>query len=271
MKFQIKSSIQWGISCLPMATRINRLLQMHATKSLPISDSELQARKEIAERHIKSYFIKRATLPTSVLDIGSGSDLSLPLIMKLSIQEVVATDINRLASDYLINNITDRIGSPPLRESGLKYIVYNPPKLPFDNESFDLITSTSVLEHVPRGQIIVLAKEIHRLLKSNGISTHHIAHKDHWSDSDPTIHPLNYLKYSEREWRIFNPPLLHQNRLLSSDYCRIFSDNGFEVERDLTKTPPPDFRISESFSQNPEEDFAITHTWLTLKKIPHNG
>lgn len=39
--------------------------------------------------------------------------------------------------------------------------------LPFDNESFDVVISTQVLEHVEKPWIMV--KEIHRILKKNGI------------------------------------------------------------------------------------------------------
>jgi hypothetical protein len=270
MNFKIKCLIQWIASCLPQSTKINRLLQIYVSRSLPISDSDLNSRIEIAEKHINSYLKKRGVLPASILDIGSGSDLSLPLLMKLKISKVVASDVNRLANKYLIENMIDRIGSLSLEESGLEYIVYNPPRLPFSDESFDLITSTSVLEHIPRSQMPVLANEIHRLLKCSGISTHHIAHKDHWSDSDPSLHPMNYLKYSEWIWKCLNPPLLHQNRLLSSDFKKLFEDSGFNVERDLIRCPPPEFKISESFSKNTAEDFSVTHTWLVLDKSRHD-
>lgn len=267
MNFKIKCFIQWVASCMPQSTKINRLLQIYLSRSLPISDTELNARKELAEKHINSYLEKRGVLPESILDIGSGSDLSLPLLMKLKIPKVVASDINRLANNYLIENIAGRIGSTlSLEESGLEYVVYNPPRLPFNDAHFDLITSTSVLEHVPRSQMPVLANEIYRLLKSGGISTHHIAHKDHWSDSDPSLHPMNYLKYDEWMWKILNPPLLHQNRLLSTDFKKIFENAGFNVERDQKKYPPPNFKISEFFSKNTVDDFTVTHTWLVLDK-----
>jgi methylase of polypeptide subunit release factors len=69
---------------------------------------------EIAEKHINSYLEKRGVLPESILDIGSGSDLSLPLLMKLKIRKVVASDINRLANNYLIENINLSLSSIPM-------------------------------------------------------------------------------------------------------------------------------------------------------------
>jgi ubiquinone/menaquinone biosynthesis C-methylase UbiE len=104
-------------------------------------------------------------MPESVLDIGSGSDLSMPLLMTKFAKTVVASDVNRLASDYLVDNMINRIGLASFEASGLRYVVYKPPVMPFDNEAFDLITSTSVLEHIPKDQIIILANEIYRMLK----------------------------------------------------------------------------------------------------------
>lgn len=266
MNFRLKAAIQWLISCLPQSNRVNRLMQLHVTKSLPISDSELCARIEIVNRHLKSYYDINGRLPEKVLDIGSGSDLSLPLLMTKQVNSVIASDVNRLANNYLIGNIVNRIGLISLDESGLEYVVYQPPILPFENSYFDMITSTSVLEHVPKSQLPVLANEIFRLLKKGGVSTHHIAHKDHWSDSDVAIPPMNYLKYSEKEWKKYNPPLLYQNRLLSTDFVSIFGNAGFNTMRMLTKVAEPDFEIAECFKSHGIEDLCTTHTWLTLTK-----
>lgn len=266
MNFRLKAAIQWCISCLPQSTRVNRLMQLYVTKSLPISDSELNARVEIVSRHLKSYYDINGRLPEKVLDIGSGSDLSLPLLMAKQVNSVIASDVNRLANNYLIGNVVNRIGLPSLEDSGLEYVVYEPPIIPFNNESFDLITSTSVLEHVPKSQVPVLAKEIFRLLKKDGVSTHHIAHKDHWSDTDQKIPSMNYLRYDEKAWKKYNPPLLHQNRLLSSDFSSLFDNEGFSVKADLTKVAQPDFQIADCFKGYGVEDLSTTHTWLTLTK-----
>lgn len=266
MNYKIKSAVQWCISCLPQSTRINRLVQLYVSKSLPISDSELNARIEIVRKHLQIYYDLNGRYPEKVLDIGSGSDLSIPLLMTKEVSKVTASDVNRLANDYLIKNIVHRIGLKSFEKSGLEYVVYDPPVMPFKDETFDLITSTSVLEHVPKSQIDVLAEEIFRLLKKDGVSSHHIAHKDHWSDSDQKIPSMNYLRYDDKKWRKYNPPLLHQNRLLSSDFSALFGKVGFHVKAKLTKINPPDFEISDVFKGYGEEDLSTTHTWLTLTK-----
>lgn len=71
-----------------------------------------------------------------MLYVGSGSDLSLPLLMAKRVICVTASDINVLADEYLINNMAHRIGHASIEEIGLDYVVYSPPTLPFASESF---------------------------------------------------------------------------------------------------------------------------------------
>jgi len=266
MNFKLKSAVQWIMSVLPGSVRLNRSMQLYVTKSLPISEAELLARRSFAEKHISCYSKIVGRPPATILDLGSGSDLAIPVLMAGNGRKVTASDVSRLAFEELIRNILSRVGADSLSDLDVDYIVYDPPRLPFPDDSFDLITSTSVLEHVPVDQIEQLAAELHRVLRPGGVSTHHIAHKDHWSDSDPSIHDMNYLRYDERQWRRFNPPLLHQNRLLSSQYVEIFSRHGFSVEKDTTVSARPLFEVAKQFAGFSDEDLRTTHTWLTLMK-----
>src|SRR6266566_6847990 len=49
-------------------------------------------------------------------------------------------------------------------------IDYDGHHLPFDNETFDIVFSSSVLEHIPHDR--AFQKEIHRVLKQNGKGLH---------------------------------------------------------------------------------------------------
>ncbi|WP_400770536.1 methyltransferase domain-containing protein [Methylosinus sporium] len=266
MNFKLKSAVQWVLSMTPGSVELNRYMQLYVTKSLPISDTQLAARRAIAQKHLSSYIRIVGRPPVAVLDLGSGSDLAIPILMAARGRALTAADIKPLASERLQNDILLRVDAGSLSELGVEYIVYDPPDLPFQDNSFDLITSTSVLEHVPSGQVERLASELHRVLRHGGVSTHHIAHKDHWSDFDASLHDLNYLRYDERGWRRFNPPLLRQNRLLSSQYVEIFARYGFVIERQTSFTTPPPFQIAEQFARFSPEDLRTTHTWLTLTK-----
>jgi hypothetical protein len=56
-----------------------------------------------------------------------------------------------------------------------------------------------------------------------------IDYKDHYSYFDHGISTYNFLQYSDRKWRFFNPPLHYQNRLRHGDYLRLFQQAGFEI------------------------------------------
>lgn len=90
-----------------------------------------------------------------------------------------------------------------------------------------MVTSTSVLEHVPVEQIPILFAEIKRVLKPGGIASHHVAHKDHWSDGDSSLHSMNYLQYSKEQWKRYNPPVMFQNRVLHSQFTALLKKVNF--------------------------------------------
>jgi SAM-dependent methyltransferase len=265
MNYKVKSLVQWAFSVLPGSLHWNRLMQLYVTRTLPVTDEELVQRRRLADRHLAHYSARRGTFPDTVLDIGSGADLSFPIMMGMQGPTVTASDISPLASKSLVDNMLGRLGLPSLEAARVRYINYTPPRLPFPDASFDLVTSTSVLEHVPPDQLPVLLAEIRRVLKPDGITSHHVAHRDHWSGADPDVHFMNYVRYGPREWRRYNPPIMYQNRLLHSQYRSLFDDAGlrFAVEIERTETLPPE--IHESFRGFSEEDLTTYHSWFVCE------
>lgn len=75
--------------------------------------------------------------------------------------------------------------------------------LPFDNGFFDLVSSAATLEHVgdPDGDPADTVREIARVLKPGGWSAHLIDLQDH---RDPEGAHLEFLKYSQEQWRTMN-------------------------------------------------------------------
>ena len=265
MNFKIKAAVQRLISVFPMSHHLNRLLQTHVSRSLPISDAELETRREIAEKHLGKYSARRGCPPAKVLDIGAGSDLSLAILMGVSGASVVASDVSRLASKRLIADMLERLNASSLEAVGVEYVVYVPPRLPFPDGAFDLVTSTSVLEHVPTNQLPTLLTEIRRVLKPTGITSHHIAHKDHWSDVDPAIHAMNYVRYDASEWKRYNPPIMFQNRVMHSQYCEMFDRAGFDYVVDIERSETPPSLVDASFAHFSTDDLSTTHSWFTAE------
>ena len=67
-------------------------------------------------------------------------------------------------------------------------------------------------------------EELKTILKPGGLSSLIIDYSDHYSHADKNISPLNYLKYSDKEWKKYNNQYLFQNRLRHQDYKNIFKE-----------------------------------------------
>jgi SAM-dependent methyltransferase len=263
MDFRLKCLVQQVLSALPASHKLNRLVQVHIARSLPVTDAQLEIQQKVADSHLAEYTKRAGKMPQDVLDIGSGSDLSMPIAMGKRGVRVTASDITPLASNALVADMLERNGLASLPDANVNYVVYPPPYLPFPDRSFDLVTSTSVLEHVPAAQLPALFSEIRRVLKPSGIASHHVAHKDHWSDADSKLHSMNYLRYSPSQWRWLNPSVLYQNRLLHSDYCNLLSSSGFSFDAKKTMCEEYSMNTADIFKDHPIEDLCTTHTWFT--------
>lgn len=130
--------------------------------------------------------------------------------------------------------------------------------------SVDVVFSNSVLEHVPLQAIKVIMSEARRILKSNGLSIHSVNCGDHFAYFDSSISAINYLQFSEAEWRRWNTPFLYQNRLRPQDFLDIVNATGFKVLLKKYRARPdllqvlPHLRIAPEFAKYPPEQLACT-------------
>lgn len=85
------------------------------------------------------------------------------------------------------------------------------------------------MEHIPEKDLENILIESKRLLKKEGLVSFRIDYQDHYSYFDKSISAYNFLKYSERTWRLFNPSSHYQNRLRHRDYCDLLTKTGFDV------------------------------------------
>jgi hypothetical protein len=111
---------------------------------------------------------------------------------------------------------------------------------------------------VPTEQLAGLLKALRAVTK--GVTTHSIDYSDHYARSDRSISRLNFLRYSDDEWRPFNSGRQFVNRLRHSDYVRMFREAGFTIieESSTLAKPPPEMTIAPQFRRyDPEDLFAI--------------
>lgn len=127
--------------------------------------------------------LKRYKKPDArLLDLGCGIGLTLSILAQ-EFPKSVGCDIdeNAIAATRVI-----------MKEVGLKIplIIYDGRTLPFKDNSFDIVTSIEVIEHVKEPELML--REIKRILKSDGIL--HITTANKWWPYEPHF-KLPFLSY----------------------------------------------------------------------------
>jgi SAM-dependent methyltransferase len=113
-----------------------------------------------------------------------------------------------------------------LAELGISYVApYDAAKEPLEREAFDLIASTSVLEHVPAAQAPAILANLVAMLRPGGVMVHAIHLEDH---RDFHNAPLAFLA-EDTDWSDADADR-RGNRLRRSDWMGMVKDlNGTEV------------------------------------------
>ncbi|HEY0376149.1 MAG TPA: class I SAM-dependent methyltransferase [Pyrinomonadaceae bacterium] len=143
-------------------------------------------------------------------------------------------------------------------------------KLDFPDGSFDFHVSHAVFEHIPADTIAAILAEARRLLKPEGLLMHIIDPSDHFSHDDPSITAVNFLQFSDREWRRWaGNKFMYHNRLRASEYGELFGRAGVHILRQSEAVDEPSlralrngFRLDEKFRQIGPEELAVSGLML---------
>jgi Methyltransferase domain len=271
MRWQYKVAVQKTLSLMPGGERANYLLQRHVTKKLPASESQFYLHFDETVRHIRSV-AEHGTRPVEecrAYEFGAGWDLIGPLsLWMLGISEQVLVDIEAHVRFELVNHSIEELAShhaeleersgrslrameprPVSSLDDLKArfgIDYRAPcdarKTGLDAHSFDMISSTFTLEHIPRDDIAAILLESARLLADGAIISSSIDMQDHYSFDDKRISSYNFLRYSDRRWRVINSSLHYQNRLRARDYRELFEGAGLVTIDETLYLPAEEHR-----------------------------
>lgn len=138
----------------------------------------------------------------------------------------------------------------------------------FSDQSFNLVISAGVLEHVNRGAVPTLIAEMSRVLKPGGWAVHSIDTSDHLSHYDLSASRKKYLSYPEWTWKAFlENEVQYINRLQRSDWLAMFSEHKFTVaEEDSRRIDISDLRIAPPYAHIDRSDLACTVLKVALRK-----
>ena len=150
-----------------------------------------------------------------------------------------------------------------------KYVVEETGSLgQFADNSFQLVVSGGVLEHVPRGALPTLMKESYRVLKPGGWAVHSIDTSDHLSHYDGAVNKKRYIGFSERTWRLLcDNEVQAINRVQRGEWLALFKGAGFELtEEEYREVDISGLSVAPRFASMDRKDLATTIVRLTMRK-----
>ena len=307
----LKAGAQGAISLLPGRHRLNAAFQRRVTSNAGLASRRLDRKLRHARRHLRHFADARhGTVPQSAFELGTGQYPIVPIALSLcGVERVVTFDIHELTTADRVRELIARLAEyrdsgqltellpdvvsektsileealrrprsadvvELLRPLGVQSAVAARPSVGSPGR-FELVVSSNTLEHVPRGVLSGLLRELAEMLPPGGVMDHFIDMRDHYAGFDPSLSRLNYLRYSDLTWRLFNNPLQHQNRLRLPQYRKTIEDAGLRVvseERVTGKDGEFDgLRLARQFMGMPREEVLVLYTWITAVRSGKNA
>jgi SAM-dependent methyltransferase len=262
VNWRVKGLIQKVLSQLPGGQRINSLLQQQLGGLTSVDkniDSKVRADWLVLVDHLK-----RLQWPLDgcrYVEIGTGWYPTLPVCFYLvGAAKCYTYDLSRLLDVGLTQRLLVRlemhlpeisaktgVGERLLRErlenlraakglddfysrSGIEYHApADATATTLRTGGVDIVFSNSVLEHVTKEALDALMHETRRILRPGGLAVHSVNCGDHYAYFDRTVSPINYLRYTESQWRLWNNDLQYQNRLRPDDFLASAQRAGLEL------------------------------------------
>src|SRR3989338_7345836 len=109
-------------------------------------------------KHLSAYYFAKRFADGSVLEIGSGDGYGASLLAETA-NEVTGIDLFQKNVD---------LARSKYKRSNLKFLKMSATALDLSNQSFDLVVSFQVIEHIPQGELLQYISEIKRTLKKDG-------------------------------------------------------------------------------------------------------
>ncbi len=152
---------------------------------------------------------------------------------------------------------------------GVRYVIDPSGTLKqFEDQSFAVIFSWDVLEHISKPILSAFIQDCHRVLKPGGYSLHKIDPSDHLAYYDTSVFIKNYLRYSDGVWRRwFENDVQYINRVHRSEWLDLFDNAGFElIEEESVSTDIDAIKVDKSYEHLSKQDLqCITLTVVHRK------
>ena len=134
------------------------------------------------------------------------------------------------------NRLRQLISSKPdlnhiLKLCNIKYLSpANACSLNLKDKTIDCQFSTDVFEHIPLSILKSISLETKRILANDGILVHMIDLSDHFAYFDNSITSINFLQFSEKQWKQWaGNKFMYHNRLRASEFYKLFNEIGMKI------------------------------------------
>lgn len=240
--------------------------------------------QSIFESHMASLTAHTSIKPNTLLELGPGDSVSTAVWARareidsttlVDAGRFATTDVNayqgalRLAG--LENHQAARASTidDMLRQLGATYLCNGLAGLQsIPSKSIDAAFSNAVLEHVRRSEFSATMRELFRIQRPGGVSSHQIDLRDHFGGA------LNSLRISHQRWEspIFTQSGFYTNRLRCSEIRSICTDAGWEIvectERRWPNLVTPRSTLHADFQHFADDDLLVSGVRLVLRR-PH--
>ncbi len=299
-KWVLKAIIQKLISWLPNSHKVNFWFQKNITKGVRLSDDYFGDKLVHAQDHLKHF---RTHLPQgqfTTLELGTGWYPVVPIAMYLAgAKNCTSIDLNSLMTkesfgqtiekyqqwfkagklehlkDYFLPERISQLKKIKVADASyetllvifnFEYRVGDAQDLQDEDETYDLIHSNNVFEHVHAGVLRNILIEFKRVLKQNGLMSHFIDMSDHFAHLDNSITIYNFLRFSPEAWRRIDNDVQPQNRWRLSDYEELYQQLELHISaKDLRPGRIDDLEkieLADCFRTKTKEDLAVSHVHL---------
>lgn len=138
---------------------------------------------------------------------------------------------------------------------------------------FQVLASTSVMEHIYENEVAPVLAHCGRLSQMGTLFSLEIDYSDHYSHRDRSITPYNFLQFSDSQWQKLYMPHYYTNRFRHRDYRGFILQSGFEILHERTTVPPNakamlgSITPSDRFRSYTPEELMITQGVFFAKKL----
>ena len=310
MKWYLKAAVQNAVAALPEglshATYYALQRRFGGLRDISVED-KLRQGIEVARVAGESGFSLR---DARVLEVGTGRRLNLPLSLWLQgAGSTVTVDLNPYLRPELVHEdlcqVRDeqervkQLFGASLDHDRLRRLVALADDFDLDrlletcsirylspadasrlddlaDGSIDLHVSYEVFEHIPGDVLEAILREGGRLASDRGLLVHYIDFSDHFSHSDDSIGPVNFLKFNERTFRLLaGNRYMYMNRLQIDDMLELYARAGQKVLRQLSEPCTDTARQlregevqpAPPFQDKPLEVLATLDAWLVSHPV----